>query len=388
LSCGRENFFITYNYRREVLRNLELARQTCEAWMRSYPDDQFPHSFLSGFTSHGTGQFERAIREGRRALQINPHAAIVTLNIVSAHVSLDQLPEARAVLNEAAGKSMNLMEFSVYRYFLSFLAGDEAAMERETRSRHAVAESQGYFEHQEALTLGYHGRLREAQILEHQAIQMAQQSSLIERAATFEGSLAVVQALYGRSVEAKKSAKHALKIARGRDADFGPAFALALSRDKQAPHITEDLARLYPEDTSVQFQYLPSLRALLALNRGQTAAAVEVSEIPASYETAFSGTSYYFFGTMYPVYVRGLAHLQLRKYESAAAEFRMVLSRPGLILSDPIGALSRLQLARALAGSGDRAGARATYADFLNLWKDADPNLPILLEAQVESKHL
>lgn len=388
IASGRENFFITYNYRREVLRNLELARQTCEAWIRSYPDDQFPHSFLSGFTSQGTGHFELAIREGRRALQINPHAAIVTLNIVSAHVSLDQLPHARAVLQEANAKSMNLMEFSAYRYFVSFLAGDEAAMDQEVRSRRGVTESQGYFEHQEALTLAYHGRLREAQTLERQAIQMAQQSRLLERAATFEGSLAVVQALYGKSVEATQSAEHALKMARGRDADFGPTFALALARDKRALRMTEDFARLHPEDTSVQFQYLPSLRALLALNRGEASVAVEDSQIPANYEVAFSGTSYQFFGAMYPVYVRGLAYLQLHEYERAAVEFKKILSHPGLILNDPIGALSRLQLGRALAGSGDHAKARATYSEFLSLWKDADPNLPILLDAQAESKQL
>jgi DNA-binding winged helix-turn-helix (wHTH) protein len=386
IASGQESFFITYNYRREVLRNLELARQTCEAWIRSYPNDQLPHSFLSGLTSQGTGQFERAVLEGRRSLQINPHAAIATLNVLTAHVSLDQLPEARAVLNEAAAKGMNLMEFSLYRYFLSFLAGDEAAMASESRSRQSITDAQGFFEHQEAFTLAYYGRLREAQALERQAIQIARQSRLLERAATFEGGLAVVEALYGMPAQAKQSSEEALRIARGRDTDFGPLFALSALRDKRAESMVQDLARRYPEDTPVQFQYLPTLKALLALNRGDAPGAVEFSQVPANYEAAFSGTSYCFFGTMYPAYMRGLAELQLHHYDSAASDFHKILAHPGLLLNDPVGALTKLQLARALAGSGNHAKARSAYLDFLNLWKNADPDLSVLHEAQAELK--
>jgi hypothetical protein len=147
-------------------------------------------------------------------------------------------------------------------------------------------------------------------------------------------------------------------------------------------------SELYPEDTPVQFQYLPALRALLALNHGNAAAAVELSQIPANYETAQSGTTYCFFGTMYPVYLRGLAELQLHHYDDAASDFRKILAHPGLLLNDPVGPLTKLQLARALAGSGDHAKARSAYLDFLNLWKNADPDLPVLLEAQAEFKEL
>ena len=180
-----------------------------------------------------------------------------------------------------------------------------------------------------------------------------------------------------------------LSLFRSRDADYGPAFALALLRDlAQAQTIAAELDRRYPQDTSVQFSYLPTLRALEALNQGGPARALEMTQAAAPYDLAVPGTAYFtgasFFGALYPVYVRGLAYSRLERHRDAAAEFQKILDHPGLVLNDPIGPMARLQLARALSASGDRAKSAALYKDLLGLWKDADPDVPVMKQAKAE----
>jgi eukaryotic-like serine/threonine-protein kinase len=385
----RENFYITFTYHRQLTRNLELCRQTLESWTRKYPTDLHPHGFLSGFTSPGTGHYDRAVEEGQKAIELDPDFAIGYENVAFAYVYLNRLPEAEALLHKASERKIEVVQFSLLRYFIAFLRNDKAAMEREVTQRRVKLEAQGWFEHQEALTLAYQGRLKEADRLSARAVSLARQGGLVGRAAMFQGAGAVWNALFGNLAEAQRSAAAALSLCRSRDADYGPAFALALLRDSaQTYKIAVELERRYPEDTSVQFSYLPALRALDALNQGDAAKALEMTRAAAPYEVAVPGTAYFtgssFFGAFYPVYVRGLAYSRMGRHREAAAEFQKILDHPGIMLNDPIGPMARLQLARALAGSGDRAISAAAYKDLLALWKDADPDIPILREAQRE----
>jgi tetratricopeptide (TPR) repeat protein len=206
----------------------------------------------------------------------------------------------------------------------------------------------------------------------------------------FQGAGAVWNALFGNRAEAQRSAAAALSSFRSRDADFGPAFALALLRDSaQAHKIAEELESRYPEDTSVQFSYLPALWALEALSQEDPAKALEMTTASVPYDLAVPGTAYFtgasFFGALYPAYVRGLAYSRMGSHREAAAEFQKILDHPGITLNDPIGPMARLQLARALSGSGDRAKSAAAYRDLLTLWKDADPDIPVVQEAKAES---
>jgi eukaryotic-like serine/threonine-protein kinase len=185
----------------------------------------------------------------------------------------------------------------------------------------------------------------------------------------------------------------ALSLFRGRDADYGPAFALALLHDSaQAHKIAAELERRYPEDTSVQFSYLPALWALQALNQDDPAKALEMTQTSAPYDLAVPGIAYFtgasFFGALYPVYVRGLAYSRLGRPSEAAVEFQKILDHPGLVLNDPIGPMARLQLARALSDCGDRAQSAAVYKDLLALWRNADPGIPVLKQAMAESAKL
>jgi eukaryotic-like serine/threonine-protein kinase len=181
-----------------------------------------------------------------------------------------------------------------------------------------------------------------------------------------------------------------LSIFRGHDFDYGPAFALALLDDSgQARKIAAELAKRYPEDTSVQFSYLPALQALEALNQGDAAKALEMTQAASPYDLAVPGTAYLgeasFFGALYPVYVRGVAYSRLGRHREAAAEFQKILDHPGITLNDPIGPMARLQLARAWSASGDRAKSAAVYKDLLAIWKDADSDIPVVQQAKAES---
>src|SRR5437762_2421346 len=166
----------------------------------------------------------------------------------------------------------------------------------------------------------------------------------------------------------------ALKLFKGRDVQYGAAFALALAGDSsRAQTLADDLEKRFTEDTAVKFSYLPALRARLALNRGETSAAIELLQVAAPYELGAPPSAFFgFFGVLYPVYVRGEAYLAAHKGVEAATEFQKILDHRGIVISDPIGALAHLQLGRALAISGDKTKAKTAYQDFLTLWKDAD----------------
>jgi serine/threonine protein kinase/Tfp pilus assembly protein PilF len=384
-----ENYFITFNYYRQVTRNLELARQTLESWVQKYPRALNAHGFLAAFTTQGSGHYDKAAEEGLKAIELDPDYSIGYPNVAFAYIYLNRLSEADAVLRKASERKIETIEFSVCRYFIAFLRNDQEAVEKEVTQRQAKLEAQGWFEHQEALTMAYHGRLKEAARLSDRAVSLSRQAGLRERAAQFTGARAVWSALFGIREEGQRNAVGALLLYRSRDADYGPAFALALLHDPaQAHKIEVDLEKHYPEDTSVQFSYLPVLRALEALNQGDPAKALELTQVATPYDFAVPGTAFYtgsFFGALYPVYVRGLAYSRMVRHREAAAEFQKILDHPGIMLNDPMGPMARLQLARALAASGDRAKSAAVYQDLLTLWKDADPDIPVVQEAKAES---
>jgi tetratricopeptide (TPR) repeat protein len=337
------------------------------------------------------------VEEGLKAIELDPNFAIGYENVAFAYLYLNRLAEAEGLLRKAAERKIEVVQFSLARYFIAFLRNDRAAMEKETTQRRMKLEAQGSFEHQEALTLAYHGRLKEADRLSARAVALARQGGLMGRAAMFQGTRAVWNAWFGMRAEAQSSAEGVLAFFRSRDSDYGPAFALALLGDSaRAQEISSDLERQYPEDTSVQFSYLPVLRALEAISAldegGGTAKTLELTQVATSYDLAVPGTAYFtgasFFGALYPVYVRGVAYSRMRRDGEAAAEFQKILDHPGMMLSDPMGPMARLQLARALSTSGERVKAAAVYQDLLALWKDADADIPVVEEARAESGKL
>lgn len=179
-----------------------------------------------------------------------------------------------------------------------------------------------------------------------------------------------------------------MTLATPRDVEYGIALASALadtSKNSQAQitkHL-DDLARRFPEDTVVQFNYLPTVNAILQTNTGNPAKAIEILEAARPYELG-SPSNISMSLSMYPVYVRGLAYLPAKQGAQAVAEFQKILTHRGIVQTEPIGSLAQLGLARAYALQGDAVKAKTAYQDFLTLWKDADPDIPILIAAKAE----
>jgi tetratricopeptide (TPR) repeat protein len=200
----------------------------------------------------------------------------------------------------------------------------------------------------------------------------------------------VLEGFFAEPDAARRDAADVLKLSHGRDAQYGAAVALALAGDSaQAQTLADDLEKRLPEDTEVKFFYAPVVRALVALNRNDPAKAVELLEADLPYDLGGPTSGYPgFYGLLYPIYVRGEAYLALHQGAQAAAEFQKILDHPGIVLSDPVGALARLEIARAYAMAGDTAKAKAAYQNFLTLWKDADPDIPVLQQAKAECARL
>jgi len=210
---------------------------------------------------------------------------------------------------------------------------------------------------------------------------LAKQTGKREVAGTYEAAAAVCDAVYGRAAEARKRAHVALELSKGRDVEYGAAFALAVAGDSAGSQsLADDLKKRFPEDTVVQFNYLPTIRAQLALTRNDPSKAIEALQAAAPYELGdvITGVS------LHPVFVRGQAYLAGHQGVEAAAEFQKILDHRGIVFNDSIGALAHLGLARAYAMQGNTTKAKAAYQDFLTLWKDADPDIPILKQAKAE----
>ena len=244
--------------------------------------------------------------------------------------------------------------------------------------------------HLKALALARSGQLERAGSLARRAVDLSEKARQPERAAVFQTAPAVWHALIGNVAEARRTAALALDMSTGRDVSYAAAFALALTGElSRSQALLKDLEARFPQDTTVNISYLPALRGLIALQQGKPAEALQKLEPALSNEFALPGTAFIAsFGSLYPAYVRGQTYLAAKRPADAAVEFRKIISHRGLVMEDPIDAVARLQLARALVASGDTARARVAYQDFLTLWKQADTDVPLLKQAQAEAAKL
>jgi eukaryotic-like serine/threonine-protein kinase len=385
-ASDNEKFFITAYYDGRATGNQEKAQQTCEAWAQAYPREMLPHAFLSGFIYGVLGKKEKAVEEGEKAIQLSPDFAIAYSLLAQDYTTLDRLGEAENILQQAAKRKLETPDYIVHRYDIAFLKGDRAGMDREVALGNGKSGTEDWISDHEAFVLAYTGHLREARRMSRHAADLAQQAAHRERAGLFETGAAMWEAFFGNGSEARRSATAALELATDREVEYGSAFAMALSGDSsRSQTLANDLERRFPEDTSVRFSYLPAVRALVVLNHGEPAKAVELLQIAVPYELGTPRSKLQgFFGALYPVYVRGEAYLAARRGAEAVMEFQKILDHRGTVVSDPIGALAHLQLGRAYMLSGDKTKAKIAYQDFLSLWKEADPDVPILKQAKME----
>ena len=386
----RERFFITTIYQRQVTGNLEKEAETLRLWAQTYPRDPNAHSLMGGFAAGGTGKYELMIQESRDAVAIDHDVGQSYLPAIWGSICLNRLTDAEQALRQAIGRVPDLPLVENIFFHIAFLKGDAAGMEYQAALVKGKPDAEDWISHLQALVLARAGRLEAARQSARHAMELASAAGQRERSAVFETATAVSEALYGNAVAAKRNSMRVLEVANGRHVSYAAALALAIAGERsRAQAIADDLDSRFPEDTSVRFNYLPTLRALFALSANNPSRAIELLRPAATYEFAQPGISFYgagggSFGAMYPTYVRGEAYLALHQPREAAAEFQKILDHPGVVLEDPIGALARLQLARSLARTGDTVKAKRAYGDLLTLWKDAEPEIAIVNGARSE----
>ena len=342
-----ERFMIDALYERQVTGDLDRARQIFENWVTTYPRDVDAHGLLAGFSTNGTGRYGQAILESGKALELDPDFAFGFMNLIVANLYLDRMSDAKGAVQRAIEHKIEMPDVLLFRYALSWLEGDRDSMARDAstlRSQPAAADRIAYLE---ALVAAREGRPDEARAGLQKAITLAQQSGLPGLAGIYSGARAVVEAFAGDTAAARTAADAALQLSDGRDATYAAAFAFAWIGDRaRAAEMTASLAKRYPKDTSVRYNYLPALRALDALHSRDPEKALAVLEEARPYELAVPGLAFInYIGALYPPFLRGESYLALGRNEEAGVEFRKILAHRGLLLADPVGSVIERRLA-------------------------------------------
>ncbi len=377
-----ERFYIESHYYHFVTGDLERARKIYELWTQTYPRESVPPTNL-GVIYQSLGQYDKAFVEFREALRLERDGLSVG-NMTNVYIQLNHLDEARKTAQEAIASNLDSPSLRLDLFEVAFLAQDTAGMDKQAAWAADKPGKDSVILNALGDAAAYSGRLAQARAFSQQAVASAEHAEDKEAAATCVAGAALREALFGNASEARQRAAGALALSNGRDAQSVAAQALALAGDSErAQKLADDLAQRFPEDTLVQSSYVPTLRAQAALNRNDGAKAVEALKTVAPYELGVADTNS-FSTNLYPVYVRGQAYLAMHRGEQAAEEFQTILDRRGVVVDAPIGALAHLGLGRAYAMAGDATKARTAYDDFFSLWKDGDPDIPIVQQAHVE----
>ncbi len=378
----RERFSIEASYYTYATGELEKAAQSYENWQQIYPRDIVPYVNL-GFIYAFLGNWEKAVAEGREALLLEPNDEANYGNLGYAYASLNRLDEAEAVYQQAEEHKLEGESLLANRYQLAFLKGDATQMTQIVASAMGKLGTEDLLLAIQADTEAWYGKFRNARELTRRAIDSARHNDAKETAATYQALAALSEVESGNREEARADADAALKLAADLDVREMAALALAQAGDTpSAERMATELDKTFPLDTMVQRYWLPTIRGAVALQHRDPNRAVELLKAAVPIELSIDGP-------LGPVYVRGEAYLMLRKGGAAAGEFRKFIDHYGLIASFPGAAIARLGVARAYALDAAanpiaRDKARTAYQDFLTLWKDADPDVPVYKQAKAE----
>jgi tetratricopeptide (TPR) repeat protein len=387
-----EKFYIESHYYHFVTGDLERAQKVYESWALTYPRESVAPGNLSDIYQK-LGQFQKSLTATEDAMRLAPNVASSYSNLVETYMRLNRFGDARAVTDSTIEKKMDFPSLHLLEYDLSFLQQDREGMAKQFAWGAGKPGMENIMFYLASEVAGRAGQVGKARDLSRQAVASSMRTEHPEIAARCEVAAAVREAAYGYPVEARRLATEALKISRGRDEQYLGALALAMAGDTMgAQALTDDLAKRYTLDTIVQFNYLPTLRGQLALDpQGhgaqdaprEGAAAVEHLQAALPYELGTSWNSGLTI-SMYPVYVRGMAYLHAGNGAQAVGEFQKIVEQPGVVVSESIGSLAYLGLARGYALGGQKANAKSAYEQFFQLWKDADADVPVLKAAKAE----
>jgi serine/threonine protein kinase/tetratricopeptide (TPR) repeat protein len=384
----REKLHIESLYYQLATGDLDKAIEIFQQWIGSYPRDPIARENLA--VCYVTqGQLEKALDLILDARRLDPDSVITLGNIANQYLDLDRFADARKAIAEAYSLKLDNDSLHIYSYVLDFIASDARGMADEGSWFEAHPDAKHEFFELEADTAAYYGHLQKAREMTKRAADAADRTDNKESSALWQNNSAFREAVFGNAAEARKDASAALAHAvSSEDAQTESALVFAMSGDSaHAQSIAQTLAKRYPLNTQIQSYWLPVIQAQLALAQKNPARAIELLQSAAPMELAptFSSLNN---SCLYPIYIRGEAYLAQKQGTAAAAEFQKILDHRGLVWNCSTGAYAHLGLARAYALAGDTAKAKSAYNDFLTLWKDADPDIPILREAKSESAAL
>jgi tetratricopeptide (TPR) repeat protein/predicted Ser/Thr protein kinase len=381
----REKYRIAALYYSNVTGELEQASQVYELWAKSYPQDKVPPGNL-GVIYFELGQYEKALAATVESQRLQPDA-IGYGNLADAYLTLSRFDDARKTIEQAEENKLlsDGLHWAIYQ--LAFVKGDAAEMERQVAWAAGKPGSEDTLLSFQSDTEAYYGRMAKARDFSRRAVDAAVRNDSKETAALWQVNAAVREAEFGNITVAKQSVATALVLAPGRDIKMFAALTLArVGEGARAKAIVEELEKTYPSQTVLKVYWLPAIKAAIELNANNPPQAMVFLEAAAPYE--LGEPQQLQLGTLYPAYVRGQAYLAAHNGNSAAAEFQKLLDHRGIVVNFPLGALAHLQLSRAYAMAGDTAKAKSAYQNFFALWKDADPDIPILKEAKAEYARL
>ncbi len=375
----REKFYIESHYYYIVTGDLEKARLVFELWERVYPRDAGPHTWLS-VVYEQLGLFDKSLEQTLESHRLEVTGGSYN-NLVEAYTNLNRLNEARAIAKEAQAKGFDSPYLRSSIYTIDFLQNDTSGMKEQMDWAVDKHPEEEWMLAAEASAAAYSGQIAKARQLWRRARALAEREGTKDALAGYETDAARREAYVGNFADARERAAAALLLSRSREVECSAAPVLAMAGDAvRAQSLADDLARRFPQNTALRFGDMPTIQARIALSRNDPAKAIDFLQDAEPYELGMD--------RLYPAYVRGEAYLAAHRGSEAAGEFQKILDHRGIVGSALIGALAHLQIGRAYALQGDTAKARAAYTDFLTLWKDADPDIPILKQAKAENAKL
>ena len=381
-TSDHEKLNIVAFYEIVVTGNLEAARRSYELLAQTYPRDESAQVYL-WFIHLTFGDYAKSDTAARRGFEINPDSSNNYVSLIYCDQDLGRLDQAKAAVEQSRAKKLNSPWFPIVLYMVDFLQNDPPGWRNKRLRLWEPREwrIKCFFSNPRRQRIT--GKFGKARDLTRQAADSARRAQEKETAAEYQGHNSLREALVEKTALAKEDAQSALAEIKGKHGEGFSAIAFALAGDvANANQLIDDLTKRFPQDTVVQTQYLPMARAVLALNSGNAGAAVEALSAAAPYELGHTNDDFTF--ALYPVYFRGQAYLGAKNGAAAAGEFQKILDHANIVGNEPIGALAHLGIARAYSLSGNTAKAKSAYDDFFALWKNADPDVPILKQARVE----
>jgi eukaryotic-like serine/threonine-protein kinase len=382
----RERLAIETLYYALVLGDCEAARKSLVLATRVYPRQS------SGFTNLGAmeaclGHYDQSLAAHLEAMKLTPGAAKSYSNLFVAYLFLNRLDEAKAIAREAESRKLGSSFLDDNLYLVEFLNHDDGGMQREAAEAMKKSDSDDLILSFESDTAAYGGHFAQARELTRRAEEAASRGGHKGTVPAYEAEAAVREALVGNLDLAKRRAQDALAPSEGPAVETLSAEVLAMAgASADVARLVDDLNQRYPENTPVQYNSLPVIRASAALERGEPENAIKALAAATPYELGQTGQEVSL--VLYPIYLRGEAFLAAKQGAAAAAEFQKIVDHPGLVQNELIGALAHLQLGRANVLLHDSTRAKMEYQSFLTLWRTADPDIPILKQAKVEYSKL